>query len=107
MNKDKVGKWPYNENYVFTYLGDNGILLCIKEIMLESDGWKKGNTLRDISILAQKNDLQRWKDSIVVYGQRSSLKQCFFYKANVWWWIRLFRGQTKNIIHERCWKYII
>ncbi len=38
MNKDKVGKWPYNENYVFTYLGDNGILLCIKEIMLESDG---------------------------------------------------------------------
>jgi len=43
---------------------------------------KKGTPL-ETSILAQKNDLQRWKDSIVVYGQRRSLKQCFFYKANV------------------------
>ena len=24
--------------------------------------WKKGNILRNLSVLAQKNDLQKWKD---------------------------------------------
>ncbi len=24
-------------------------------------GWKKGNILRNLSVLAQKNDLQKWK----------------------------------------------
>jgi hypothetical protein len=32
--------------------------------------WKKGrNFFRNLSVLVQKNDLQRWKDS-VSYGQR-------------------------------------
>jgi hypothetical protein len=46
---------------------------------------KKGNTLRNLSIISQKNDLQKWKeDSIVSYGQRwivetvfSSIKRTF------------------------------
>jgi hypothetical protein len=48
------------------------------EIKLELDGKKKGNTLRNLSILAQRNNLQKWKDSIIVYGQRGLLKQSFF-----------------------------
>ena len=31
--------------------------------------WKKGDILRNLSVLAQRNDLQKWKDS-VSYGQR-------------------------------------
>ncbi|HXS59486.1 MAG TPA: hypothetical protein VN703_01585 [Candidatus Sulfopaludibacter sp.] len=31
---------------------------------------KKGNILRNLSVLAQRNGLQKWKDSIVSYGQR-------------------------------------
>jgi len=31
--------------------------------------WKKGNILRNLSVLAQRNDLQKWKES-VSYGQR-------------------------------------
>ena len=44
---------------------------------------KKGNILRNLSVLAQRNDLQKWKDS-VSYGQRwivetvfSSIKRMF------------------------------
>jgi hypothetical protein len=33
--------------------------------MLELDGWKKGNSIRNLSIISQKKDLKRWKDSIV------------------------------------------
>ncbi len=36
--------------------------------MLARMGWKKGHILRNLSVLAQKNYLQRWKDSIVSYG---------------------------------------
>jgi hypothetical protein len=47
--------------------------------------WKKGNILRNLSVLAQRNDLQnRKEDSIVRYGQRwiietvfSSIKRMF------------------------------
>ncbi|HEY6537228.1 MAG TPA: transposase, partial [Candidatus Nitrosocosmicus sp.] len=45
--------------------------------------WKKGNILRNLSVLAQRNDLREWKDS-VSYGQRwivetvfSSIKRTF------------------------------
>jgi hypothetical protein len=48
------------------------------EITLELDGKKKENTFRNLSILAQRTNLQRGKDSIIVYGQRGLLKQSFF-----------------------------
>jgi hypothetical protein len=45
--------------------------------------WKKGNFLRNLSVLARRNDLQKWKDS-ESYGQRwivetvfSSIKRMF------------------------------
>jgi transposase len=45
-------------------------LPCIKLRNNARVGWKKGYILRNLSVLAQKNDLQRWKDSIVSYGKR-------------------------------------
>ena len=38
--------------------------------------WKKGNILRNLTILAQKNDLQAWKDS-VIYRQRRIVETVF------------------------------
>jgi Transposase DDE domain len=58
-------------------------LPCIKVRNNARVKWKKGNFLRNLSVLAQKNDLQKWKDS-VSYGQRwivetvfSSIKRTF------------------------------
>ncbi len=56
---------------------------CIKVRKNSRVRWKKGNFLRNLSVLAQRNDLQKWKDS-ESYGQRwivetvfSSLKRRF------------------------------
>ena len=59
----------YDSNGVFRCLADNGILPCIKVRKDAKVRWKKGNILRNLSVLAQRNDLQKWKDS-VSYGQR-------------------------------------
>ena len=74
----------YEGNDIFRYLSDNGILPCIKVRKNARVGWKKGNILRNLSVLAQRNNLQKWKDSIVSYGQRwivetvfSSIKRMF------------------------------
>ncbi len=53
----------YEGNEIFRYLGDNGILPCIKVRKNARVGWKKGNILRNLSVLAQRNDLQKWKGS--------------------------------------------
>jgi len=37
---------------------------------------EKGNILRNLTVLAQKNDLQKWKDSIS-YGQRWIVETVF------------------------------
>ncbi len=37
---------------------------------------EKGNILRNLSVLAQRNDLQKWKDS-VSYGQRWIVETVF------------------------------
>jgi hypothetical protein len=61
---------------------------------------KTGHILRNLSVLAQKNDLQRWKDSIVSYGQRwiaetvfSSIKRMFDREY-------VYSIRLKNIIQE-------
>jgi len=38
--------------------------------------WKKENIFRNLSVLAQKKDLQEWKDS-VRYGQRRIVETVF------------------------------
>jgi hypothetical protein len=67
----------YEGNDIFRYLSDNGILPCIKVRKNARVGWKKGNFLRNLSVLSQRNDLQRWKDSIVSYGQRWIVETVF------------------------------
>src|SRR6478609_10748709 len=63
------GDGSYEGNEIFRYLRDNGILPCIKVRKNARVGWKKGNILRNLSVISQKKDLQKWKDS-VSYGQR-------------------------------------
>ena len=73
----------YEGNDIFRYLGDNGILPYIKVRKNAKVRLKKGHILRNLSVISQKNDLQRWKDS-VSYGKRwivetvfSSIKRTF------------------------------
>jgi hypothetical protein len=73
----------YDSNDIFRCLMDNGILPCIKVRNNSRVRWKKGNFFRNLLVLAQRNDLQKWKDS-VSYGQRwivetafSSIKRMF------------------------------
>ena len=49
----------YDGNEIFRYLGDNGILPCIKVRKNSKIRWKKGNILRNLTVLAQKNDLHK------------------------------------------------
>ena len=58
----------YEGNDIFKYLSDNGILPCIKVRKNPKVGWKKGNILRNLSVIFQKKDLQKSKYS-VRYGQ--------------------------------------
>ncbi len=73
----------YDGNEIFRFLADNGIQPCIKVRKNARVRWKRGNILRNLSVISQKNDLQKWKDS-VSYGQRwivetvfSSIKRTF------------------------------
>jgi hypothetical protein len=73
----------YDNNDIFKFLSDNGILLCIKVRKNAKVGWKKGNILRNLLVISQKKDLQKWNDS-VSYGKRwiietvfSSIKRMF------------------------------
>ena len=67
----------YDSNETFRYLSDNGILPCIKVRKNARVRWKKErNTLRNLSIISQKNNLQEWKDS-VSYGQRWIVETVF------------------------------
>jgi hypothetical protein len=46
-------------------VADNGTLPCIKVRKNAKVRWKKGNILRNLSVLAQRNDLQKWKDIVL------------------------------------------
>ncbi len=49
----------YDGNEIFRNLADNGIQPCIKVRKNTRIRWKKGNVLRNLSVLAQKKDLQK------------------------------------------------
>ena len=53
-------------------MGDNGVAMYQSKKKNAKVRWKKGNFFRNLSVLAQKKDLQKWKeDSSVSYdGQR-------------------------------------
>ena len=70
------GDGAYDSNDIFRHLSDNGILQCIKVRKNSKVRLKKGYILRNLSAISQKNDLQKWKDS-VSYGQRWIVEQYF------------------------------
>jgi hypothetical protein len=71
-------------NDVFGDSADNRILSCIKVRKNAKVGPKKGNFFRNLSVLAQKKDLQAWTDS-VSYGKRWIVETgIFLSKKNVW-----------------------
>lgn len=59
----------YDGNDIFRRLSDNGILPCIKVRKNARIRLNTNHILRNLSVLAQRNDLQKWKDS-VSYGKR-------------------------------------
>ncbi len=67
----------YDNNNIFNCIADNGILPCIKVSKNARIKLKTGHILRNLSVLAQKNDLQKLKDSIVSYGQRWIVETVF------------------------------
>ncbi len=73
----------YDNNDIFKHLGDKGILSCIKVRKNAKVQWKKGNILRNLSVLAPKNDLQKWNDS-VIWAKMDCRNRIFLYKKNVW-----------------------
>jgi hypothetical protein len=66
----------YDNNDIFRYLSDNEIQPCIKVRKNSRVRWRKGNILRNLSVLDQRNDLQKWKDS-VSYGKRWIVETVF------------------------------
>jgi hypothetical protein len=70
----------YEGNEIFRNLGDNGVALLYQSKKKNAKvRWKKGNFFRNLSVLAQKKDLQKWKgDSSVSYdGQRWIIETVF------------------------------
>ena len=78
---------------------DNGILPCIKVRKNAKVRWKKGNILRNLSVLAQKNDLQKWKDSLV-YGQRWIAETVFSCIKRMFDREYVYSVRLKNMIQE-------
>ncbi len=50
---------------------------CVKVRKNAKVRWKKGNILRNLTVLAQRNDLQKWKYS-VSYGKRWIVETVFY-----------------------------
>ncbi len=89
----------YDGNDIFRCLGDNGILPCIKVRKNAKVRLKKGHILRNLSVLAQKNDLKRWKDS-VYYGQRWIVETVFSAIKRMFGREYVYSVRLKNMIQE-------
>ncbi len=90
----------YDDNDIFICLGDNGILSCIKVRKNSRINWKKGrNTLRNLTVLAQKSDLQGWKEDSVSDGQRW-IVEIVFSCINRRFGEYVYSVKLKNMIQE-------
>ncbi len=56
----------YDGNDIFACLSDNGILPCIKVRKNVRIKLKTNHILRNLNVISQRNDLKKWKDSIVI-----------------------------------------
>ena len=89
----------YDNNEIFRYLGNNGILPCIKLRKNSRKRWKEGNILRNFSVLAQRNALQKWKDSMVSQGKRwivETVFSCIKRRFGEY----IYSAKLKNMIQE-------
>ncbi|MER5175215.1 MAG: transposase, partial [Candidatus Nitrosocosmicus sp.] len=84
VSKLFVDDGTYDGNDIFRCIADDGMLPCIKVRKNATVQLKTDHILRNLSVIAQKNDLQKWKDRIVSYGNRwivetvfSSIKRMF------------------------------
>ncbi len=79
-NGDKIYKLladgDYDDNDIFRYLSENGIAPSIK-VRKNSRVRKASHILRNLSVMAQRYNLQRWKDNIVSYGKRGMTETVF------------------------------
>ncbi len=89
----------YDNNEIFRYLSNNGILPCIKVRKNAKVRWKKGNILRNLAVLAQKSDLQGWKEDSVSYGQRWIVETVFSCIKRMFGEY-LYSVKLKNMIQE-------
>src|SRR3954454_25039576 len=89
----------YEGNDIFRYLEDNGIMPCIKVRKNARVGWKKGNILRNLSVLVQRNNLQKWKDS-VSYGQRWIAETVFSCIKRTFAGEYVYSVKFKNMVQE-------
>ncbi len=90
----------YDGNDIFRCLADNGILPCIKVRKNAKVRLKKGHILRNISFISQKNDLQKWKDSIVSYGHRWIVETVFSSIKRMFDREYVYSVRLKNMVQE-------
>ncbi len=94
------GDGAYDSNDIFRYLSaDNGILPCIKVRKNAKVLLKKGHILRNLSVISQKSDLQRWKDS-ESYGKRWIVETVFSSLKRMFGREYVYSVRLKNMIQE-------
>ncbi len=89
----------YDSNDIFKCLSDNGILSCIKVRNNARVKLKTNHLLfRNFSVLAQRIDLQRWKDN-VGYRMRWIVETVFFSIKRMFGEY-VYSAKFKNMIKE-------
>jgi hypothetical protein len=89
----------YDGNDVFRCLADSGIFPCIKVRKNAQFKLKTGNILRNLLVISQENDLQKWKDS-VSYGQRWIVETVFSSIKRMFGREYVYSVRLKNMIQE-------
>ncbi|MER5176232.1 MAG: IS5 family transposase, partial [Candidatus Nitrosocosmicus sp.] len=90
----------YDGNDIFRCRADNGILPCIKVRKNAKVRLKKGHILRNLSVISQRNDLQKWTDSIVSYGKRWIVETVFSAIKRMFDREYVYSVRLKNMIQE-------
>ena len=79
---------------------------CIKVRKNARVAWKKGNIPRNLSVISQKKDLQKWKDSMS-YGQRWIVETGFSPIKRMFDGDYVYSVKLKNMIQEMMLKVIV
>ncbi len=66
----------YDSNEIFRCLIENGITPCTK-VRKDARVRKTSHNLRNLSVISQRHNLQRWKEDSVSYGHRWMVETAF------------------------------